>query len=155
MAVPYHQLFNFLRYSPVFVQAAQSSDTRIMQALLDTLSGYDDRTDVCPTLGGTKVAAESDMAIRCFLRTIEGSDEPEVQDLVNTIRGQGRGPDTPTYLISELNGIEALAFRSLSLAQSDVASRARPILASTSSGMVRAGPSAELNLSQTIRYACT
>ena len=120
MAVPYHQLFNFLRYSPVFVQAAQSSDTRIMQALLDTLSGYDDRTDVCPTLGGTKVAAESDMAIRCFLRTIEGSDEPEVQDLVNTIR-QGRGL---VGIFDKNTG--RLAFRSLCVAQSDVASRACP-----------------------------
>jgi len=98
--------------------------------------------------------AESDMAIGCFLLAIDGPDGSEVQDLINIIR-QCRGLDKPIYLISELNGIEALAFRSVCLAQSDVASRACPILASTSSGMVRAGPSAELNLSQTIRYACT
>ena len=112
MAVPYHQLFHFLLYSPVFVEAPQSNEARLMQGLLDALSDYDYRSDICPTLGGAKVAAESDMAIGCFLLAIDGPNEPEVQDLVNTIR-QGRGLDTPIYLVSELNGIEALSLAPL------------------------------------------
>ena len=120
MAVPYHQLFHFLLYSPVFVEAPQSNEARLMQGLLDALSGYDYRSDICPTLGGTKVAAESDMAIGCFLLAIDGPNEPEVQDLVNTIR-QGRGP---VGIFDKNTGW--LAFRSLCVAQSDVASRACP-----------------------------
>lgn len=112
MAVPYHQLFHFLLYSPVFATAPQSNEARLTQGLLDALSGYDFRTDVCPTVSGAKVAAESDMAIGCFLLAIDGPNEIEVQDLVNTIR-QDRGLDTPIYLVSELNGVETLSLAPL------------------------------------------
>ena len=108
MAVPYHALFHFLLYSPVFVRAPESNEARLVQRLIDALSEYDYRTDVVPTLAGATVAAVSDMAIGCFLLAIDGPDEPEVQALVNTIR-HGRGLDTPIYLVSEVKGVESLS----------------------------------------------
>jgi hypothetical protein len=112
MAIPYHALFNLLLYSPVFAQAPESNEARLMQRLLDALAGYDYRTDVVPTLAGAKVAAESDMAIGCFLLAIDGPNEAEVQALVHTIRHE-RGLDTPIYLVSELKGIETLSLEPL------------------------------------------
>lgn len=112
MAVPYHTLFHFLLYSPVFVRAPESNEARLIQHLVDALGDYDYRTEVVPTLAGAKVAAESDMAIGCFLLAIDGPDEPEVQALVNSIRHE-RGLDTPIYLISELKGVESLSLAPL------------------------------------------
>ena len=108
MSVPYSELFHLLLYSPVFSEAPESNEARLMQRLLDALAGYDYRTDVVPTLTGAAVAAESDMAIGCFLLAIDGPNEDEVQALIRTIR-QERGLDTPIYLVSELKGIESLA----------------------------------------------
>ena len=108
MAVPYHKLFHFLLYSPVFAKAAEGHEAQLMQRLLDTIAGYDYRTEIVPTLTGARVAAESDMSIGCFLLAIDGPNEPDVQQLVKYIR-QERGLDTPIYLVSELNGVESLS----------------------------------------------
>jgi len=110
MTVPYHALFHFLLYSPVFVEAPGGNEARLMQRQLDALAGYDYRTDVVPTLTGAKVAAESDMAIGCFLLAIDGPNEEAVQALIHTIRHE-RGLDTPIYLLSELKGIETLSLK--------------------------------------------
>ena len=112
MAVPYHALFHFLLYSPVLVRAPESNEARLVQRLLDALAEYDYRTDVAPTLTGAKVAAESDMAIGCFLLAIDGPNEDEVQALIHTIRNE-RGLDTPIYLVSELKGVESLSLAPL------------------------------------------
>ena len=112
MSIPYHELFHFLLYSPIFAQAPESNEARLVQRLLDTLTGYDYRTDVVPSLTGAKVAAESDMAIGCFLLAIDGPNEGEVQALIHTIRHE-RGLDTPIYLVSELKGIETLSLEPL------------------------------------------
>ena len=108
MTVPYHKLFHNLLYSPVFASEPHGNEARLTQRLLDAISSYDYRTEVVPTLAGAKVAAESDMAIGCFLLAIDNPDEPGVQALVNYIR-QDRGLDTPIYLVSELNGVESLS----------------------------------------------
>ncbi|MEB0059659.1 ornithine decarboxylase [Variovorax sp. LG9.2] len=108
MSVPYSALFHLLLYSPVFSEAPDSNEARLMQRLLDTLASDDYRTDVVPTLTGAKVAAESDMAIGCFLLAIDGPNEVEVQALIHTIRHE-RGLDTPIYLVSELKGVETLS----------------------------------------------
>ena len=112
MSIPYHTLFHFLLYSPIFAQAPESNEARLVQRLIDALAGYDYRTDVVPTLTGAKVAAESDMAIGCFLLAIDGPNEAEVQALVRTIRHE-RGLDTPIYLVSELTGVESLSLEPL------------------------------------------
>ena len=112
MAIPYHKLFHILLYSPVFANAPQGNEARLMQRLVDAISGYDYRTDIAPTLTGAKVAAESDMAIGCFLLAIDNANEPEVQGLVRYIR-QERGLDTPIYLVTELSGVESLSLEPL------------------------------------------
>jgi ornithine decarboxylase len=108
LSVPYSSLFHLLLYSPVFSEAPEGNEARLMQRLLDALAGYDYRTDVVPTLTGALVAAESDMSIGCFLLAIDGPNEAQVQSLIRTIR-QDRGLDTPIYLISELKGVESLS----------------------------------------------
>ncbi len=112
MAVPYHKLFHILLYSPVFANAAQGNEARLMRGLVDAISGYDYRTDIVPMLTGAKVAAESDMGIGCFLLAIDNPNEPEVQELVRYIR-QERGLDTPIYLVTELSGVELLSLEPL------------------------------------------
>ncbi len=108
MSIPYHKLFHFLLCSPIFAKAPESNEARLVQRLIDTLMGYDYRTEVVPSLAGAKVAAESDMAIGCFLLAIDGPSEAEVQALVHTIRHE-RGLDTPIYLVSEMKGVESLS----------------------------------------------
>ena len=112
MAVPYRELFHFLLYSAAHAKAPESNEARLTQRLLDAIAHHGYRTDVVPTLAGAKVAAESDMAIGGFLLTIDGPNEPEVQELVKYIR-QDRGLDTPIYLVSELKGIELLSLAPL------------------------------------------
>ena len=72
MTVPYNKLFHFLAYSTVFKNAPESNEARLLQRLLDAMSGYGYRADVVPTLTGARVAAESDMSIGCFLLAIDG-----------------------------------------------------------------------------------
>ncbi|MEP7298023.1 MAG: Orn/Lys/Arg decarboxylase N-terminal domain-containing protein [Burkholderiales bacterium] len=108
MSVPYAALFHLLLYSPVFAEAPDSNEARLMQRLLDALAADNYRTDVVPTLTGARVAAESDMAIGCFLLAIDGPNEAAVQALIHTIRHE-RGLDTPIYLVSELKGVESLS----------------------------------------------
>ena len=108
MTVPYQKLFHFLLYSPLFATAPQGFETRLTQRLLDAISSDGYHTDVVPSVTGAKVAAESDMAIGCFLLAIDVPDEPAVQELVKYIR-QERGLDTPIYLVSELKGVETLS----------------------------------------------
>ncbi|PKH39692.1 amino acid decarboxylase [Pseudomonas sp. 43NM1] len=108
MSVPYHRLFHFLLYSPVFVHAPESNEARLVQRLIDAIGEYDYRTDVVPTPTGAKVAAETDMGIGCFLLSIDGPEESAIQALINTIRHE-RGLDTPIYLMSELKGLESLS----------------------------------------------
>jgi hypothetical protein len=72
VSIPYQKLFHFLMYSPIFIQAPESNEARLVQRLLDTLTGYDYRTEVVPSLTGARVAAESDMSIGCFLLAIDG-----------------------------------------------------------------------------------
>lgn len=76
MAVPYHALFHFLLYSPVFDRAPQGNEARLAQRLIDAIGSYDYRTEVVPTLTGARVAAASDMGIGCFLLAIDGPNEP-------------------------------------------------------------------------------
>lgn len=78
MVIPYHALFHFLLYSPIFAQAPESNEARLVQRLIDALAVYDYRTEVVPTLTGATVAAKSDMAIGCFLLAIDGPALPEV-----------------------------------------------------------------------------
>ena len=108
MSIPYQKLFHFLLYSPIFALAPESNEARLVQHLLDTLTGYGYRTEVVPSLADAKVAAESDMAIGCFLLAIDVPGEADVQALVHTIRHE-RGLDTPIYLVSELKGVESLS----------------------------------------------
>jgi len=112
MSVPFHALFHFLLYTRVFAKEPEGNEARLVQRLIDSLSQLDYRTEVVPTLIGAKVAAESDMAIGCFLLAIDGPDETEVQQLVHAIRHE-RGLDTPIYLISELAGVDALSLAPL------------------------------------------
>jgi len=112
MAIPYHTLFHFMLYTPVFVRAPESTEAQLVQRLLDKLNEYNYRTDVVPTLTGATIAAESDLAIGCFLLAFDSQDEPGVQALVHIIRHE-RGLDTPIYLISELQGVESLSIAPL------------------------------------------
>ena len=112
MSVPFHALFHFLLYTPVFAKEAEGNEARLVQRLLDSLSQLDYRTEVVPTLAGARVAAESDMAIGCFLLAIDGPDETQVQELVHAIRHE-RGLDTPIYLLSELAGVDSLSLAPL------------------------------------------
>lgn len=112
MAIPYHTLFHFMLYSPVFVHEPDSNEAQLVQRLLDKLDEFNYRIDVVPTLEGATVAAESDMAIGCFLLALDDQDETGVHALIHTIRHQ-RGLDTPIYLIGELKGVEALSIAPL------------------------------------------
>jgi hypothetical protein len=108
MAVPYHKLFRILLYSQAFEKAPQSNETRLIQRLLDAISGYGYGTDVVSTIAAAKIAAESDMGIGCFLLAIDGPDEAAVESLTSYIR-QERGLETPIYLVSHLRGVESLS----------------------------------------------
>lgn len=112
MSVPFHALFHFLLYTPVFAKEPEGNEARLVQRLVDSLAQLDYRTEIAPTLIGAKVAAESDMGIGCFLLAIDGPDESEVQELVHAIRHE-RGLDTPIYLISELAGVDSLSLAPL------------------------------------------
>ena len=112
MTVAYNKLFHFLAYSTVFQNAPEGNEARLLQRLLDAVSGYGYHTEIVPTLSGAKVAAESDMAIGGFLLAIDGPDETEVQQLIQFIR-QDRGLDTPIYLLSEFKGVETLSLAPL------------------------------------------
>ena len=112
MTVAYNKLFHFLAYSTVFKNAPEGNEARLLQRLLDAVSGYGYHTEIVPTLSGAKVAAESDMAIGGFLLAIDGPDETEVQQLIQFIR-QDRGLDTPIYLLSEFKGVETLSLAPL------------------------------------------
>ncbi len=108
MAIPYQKLFHFLLYSASFEGAPHGDEGRLTQRLLDAIAGCGYHTDLVSTPKGAHVAAESDMAIGCFLLAIDGPNEPDVQQLVDYIRRQ-RGLDTPIYLVSELKGVESLS----------------------------------------------
>ena len=108
MSVPFHALFHFLLYTPVFSKEPEGNEARLTERLVDSLSQLDYRTEIAPTLMGATVAAESDMGIGCFLLAIDGPNEVEVQKLVHAIRHE-RGLDTPIYLISELAGVDSLS----------------------------------------------
>jgi ornithine decarboxylase len=112
MSVPFHALFHFLLYTPVFAKEPEGNEARLVQRLVDSLAQLDYRTEIAPTLIGAKVAAESDMGIGCFLLAIDVPDESEVQELVHAIRHE-RGLDTPIYLISELAGVDSLSLAPL------------------------------------------
>jgi hypothetical protein len=112
MSVPFHALFHFLLYTPVFAKEPEGNEARLTQRLVDSLSQLDYRTEIAPTLIGAKVAAGSDMGIGCFLLAIDGPNEAEVQELVHAIRHE-RGLDTPIYLISELAGVDSLSLAPL------------------------------------------
>ena len=112
MTVSYNKLFHFLAYTTVFKNAPDGNETKLLQRLLEALSGNGYRTEIVPTLAGARVAAESDMSIGSFLLAIDGPDETEVQQLIQFIR-QDRGLDTPIYLLSEFKGVETLSLAPL------------------------------------------
>ena len=58
MAVPYVRIFHILADRTVFRTAREGNEARLLQRLLDAISGFGDRTDVVPTIAGARVAAE-------------------------------------------------------------------------------------------------
>ncbi len=106
MSIPYHALFHILLYNPAYSNAPASNEAHLVQRLVEALGEFDYQTKAIPTLAGASVAARSDMAIGCFLLSIDGADQAAVKDLVHTIRNE-RGLDTPIYLINLTAGLTA------------------------------------------------
>jgi ornithine decarboxylase len=106
--VPYNTLFHFLTYSTVERDAPEGNEARLLRRLHDAILNLGYTTDVAPTLAGSKVAAESDMSVGCFILAIDGPAENDVQGLIDFIR-KDRGLDTPIFLLTEFNGVETLS----------------------------------------------